>query len=842
MSTSVVHSQASIAEGLQEAIPALLASSDFLTNLINSFQIVGDNFGVETAYFLNGCSDGAAANSMRVFLAMKRKGDHWEENIEPSSDKNALEISTEIRAALNSGEILSGVASTALLGFHNIWEHQTEENLDLIPISSEGHLCGVLCFGWKHDIQNLLNPSEMLLLNTYCKTLGNWLRRYEKIKGLRKERDYFRDIINLGDPAAIVNTALTSDWQSSVKDAQLLNRKIASTIPDQIFIIDLVDQSNLYSNKSNFLGYSLQNIDNPFVFFQKLIHPEDIGPAFDNFFEKLTQASDDQLIESEYRMLTKDKEVVWFNERVKVFKRDKDGNVWQYLNILQDITKRKEAELAKRESDILFRSLFEKNPLGIVITDSQGVVVQCNEQFAQMLGYQIEQLVGRPMTEISHPQDVEGVTEAVSRARENSQNTFFMEKRYLHKDGHVVWGNLNMSMLHHEDGTFRLGIGMIEDVTEKRKIRLALENNEAFQKAILQTLPDLKFRINKTGYFIDYYPSPNQSDDLLDDPQVFMGKNVEDIFPSYIAAAILKNIEKALKSGDLREFEFVMPFEEKLHHYEIRVNAINESEVIAVVRDVSERNWAQIELQDKIRELDEKNKVLQNYIDSNLQLENFAYIASHDLREPLRTMGTFAQLLQKKYEGQLDQSAQTYINFVVKSAKDMNNLIEDLLTYSRIETQENVVEEVYLPDLLQEVIGGLEKAIEESEAIIQYENVPPTIVANPHRIKQLFQNLVANAIKFRRQDEAPQVLINSTDLGNFWQFEVRDNGIGVNPEFHDKIFLLFKKLHSRQDFQGTGLGLAICRKVVEQLGGEIWLESEEGKGSSFFFTIRKQPN
>ena len=222
-----------------------------------------------------------------------------------------------------------------------------------------------------------------------------------------------------------------------------------------------------------------------------------------------------------------------------------------------------------------------------------------------------------------------------------------------------------------------------------------------------------------------------------------------------------------------------------------------------------------------------------------MQLENFAYIASHDLREPLRTMGTFAQLLQKKYGNTLDETANTYLNFVVDGAKNMNNLIEDLLTYSRIETQEDPREKIMLPALLQEIKSGLKKTIEENRAEIEFIDIPPVIEANPTRLKQLIQNLLANAIKFRKQDVPPKICFNCTDLGSYWQFSVEDNGIGIDPEFHDKIFLLFKKLHSRKEFKGTGLGLAICRKVVEQLGGEIWLESEVGKGATFIFTIKK---
>jgi len=241
----------------------------------------------------------------------------------------------------------------------------------------------------------------------------------------------------------------------------------------------------------------------------------------------------------------------------------------------------------------------------------------------------------------------------------------------------------------------------------------------------------------------------------------------------------------------------------------------------------------------KVDELNTKNEELKKYIDSNMQLENFAYITSHDLREPLRTISGFANLLEKKYLGKLDETADEYLGYILTSTKNMNALIEDLLIFSRVHTGEHTIEKIDLDDLLFQVVRSLDGSIKDTGAIVTYENIPETIKANRTKIKQLFQNLISNAIKFRKPDIAPQVIISAKSKGKFWEFIVQDNGIGINEEYFDKIFMIFKRLHTKDQYEGTGIGLSLCKKIVEQHGGEIHPESTVGEGTTFYFTIEK---
>jgi light-regulated signal transduction histidine kinase (bacteriophytochrome) len=221
---------------------------------------------------------------------------------------------------------------------------------------------------------------------------------------------------------------------------------------------------------------------------------------------------------------------------------------------------------------------------------------------------------------------------------------------------------------------------------------------------------------------------------------------------------------------------------------------------------------------------------------SNADLQQFAYVASHDLQEPLRAVSSFSQLLARRYQGKLDSDADDFITFMVEGAARMQTLINDLLAFSRIGTQGNPFALVECEDILEATQENLAVAITESGALITHDPLP-ALVADPTQFLRLFQNLFSNAIKFRRREEAPRIHVSAKRLEHAWQFSVRDNGIGIDPQYFDRIFIIFQRLHGREEYPGTGIGLAICKKIVERRGGRIWVESEPGKGSTFYFVI-----
>lgn len=224
----------------------------------------------------------------------------------------------------------------------------------------------------------------------------------------------------------------------------------------------------------------------------------------------------------------------------------------------------------------------------------------------------------------------------------------------------------------------------------------------------------------------------------------------------------------------------------------------------------------------------------------NKELEQFAFVASHDLQEPLRTTTSFVDLLQKQYKGKLDDRADIYLDFIVQSSDRMKILIKDLLDYSRIGFNKELVQ-VDCNELLREVIADIDSTIKGEEAEIITGNLP-VISAYSTELKQLFQNLVTNAIKFKKKDVIPHIKISSTLEGGFWKFAIEDNGIGIEEQYSDKIFIIFQRLHTRKEFEGSGIGLAHCKKIVELHGGKIWFDSVKDKGTVFYFTLPKDKN
>jgi signal transduction histidine kinase len=286
---------------------------------------------------------------------------------------------------------------------------------------------------------------------------------------------------------------------------------------------------------------------------------------------------------------------------------------------------------------------------------------------------------------------------------------------------------------------------------------------------------------------------------------------------------------------------------------------VNNQEIknINVLQDIMElyASWASSELEhlnnqqilkekaktiaENLEELNQKNQKLEKYIESNMQLENFAYIASHDLKAPIRTIISFSQLLKRNLKGKLNEDGEEYLDFIISASRNMKDLIEDLLSYSKINSQPIQKESIVIENILMAISAEIRTIIHKKNAIINWNCSLIEISGDLIKLKQVFQNLITNGIKFHKSNVPPIINITCKEKPNHWQFSVEDNGIGIKPDYFERIFMLFQKIHLKNEYEGTGLGLAICKKIITQHKGEIWVESIVGEGTSFHFTIAK---
>ena len=364
----------------------------------------------------------------------------------------------------------------------------------------------------------------------------------------------------------------------------------------------------------------------------------------------------------------------------------------------------------------------------------------------------------------------------------------------------------------------------IRNMIESTSARHALRESEARLRRIYNQTPVMLHSITCDGFIVDV--SDYWSQHLGYDRDEIIGKPISDILfedqdllpeTGFCHADEISNHSFKLrkKNGDFIDVLLSATTE--------RGNDGEAVRSLTVMIDVTELRRTQEELER-----------------SNAELQQFAYIASHDLQEPLRMVSSFMQLLQRQYKENLDDKAHQYVEYAVDGANRMSLMINDLLQYSRVKTKGKELSPVDGADALDMALSNLKSAIEDSSAAINVSPLP-TVMADRLQLVSLFQNLVGNAIKYGKPGVPPVVGISARQDGRQYVFSISDNGIGIPPEFHERIFSVFQRLHGTESYEGTGIGLAICEKIVTRHGGRIWLESEEGKGATFNFTLKALP-
>ena len=498
---------------------------------------------------------------------------------------------------------------------------------------------------------------------------------------------------------------------------------------------------------------------------------------------------------------------------------DNNGKPYGIGSVSTDITELKKTEENLKESEERLRLSQTLGNVGIwdwnTITDELHFTPELEQLYGLIPGtiktYQ-------DWRQLTHPDDIEKI-EAKRDEKIANHKPFDLEFRILHKSGQIHWLSAKGGAIYNDEGDILRVLGINTDITHRKKVEESLKESEERYHSLFDNNHAVMLLINPdNGNIIDANPAATHFYGYNYDELVKMNiNNINVLCEEEIHDKMQKSVsfqknnflfKHQLASGEIRDVDV----------YSGKIVLGGEKLLYSIIHDVTDR----MILQDKLKE-------------SNEDLERFAYVSSHDLQEPLRMVTSFTQLLERRYKGRLDEDADDYIGFIVDGAKRMKLLIDDLLMFSRLNTQPKENELVNLETVLDTVLLNLQVSIVENNVEITHDPLP-SIYGDLSRKVQVFQNLISNAIKFNDK-KIIKIHISAKKEGNERIFSVSDNGIGMDPKHLERIFIIFQRLHTREEYEGTGIGLAIIQKIIQQQNGRIWVESELGKGSTFYFTI-----
>lgn len=492
----------------------------------------------------------------------------------------------------------------------------------------------------------------------------------------------------------------------------------------------------------------------------------------------------------------------------------------QFAIIFNDITEYKRTENALKESQARLQSILDHTPTLINIKDLAGRYVLINQKAETVLGITNEEIRGKTPFDIFSEETAEQII-AHDKQVIDSQSSLKIEENVLSEYGIQTLLSVRFPIFDNNGELIAIG-GIFTDITERKNAEEEMLVKERAIESSINAIAIADLQGN-LSYVNDSFLRLWGYDDKAN----VIGEKVLDFWHSQEQAM---EVVQSLGANGHWTGELVgkkkdgSRFDVQLSANMVLDKAQTPICMMASFIDITEQKRAEQQLKETLRELERSNK----------ELEQFAYVASHDLQEPLRMVTSYLQLLEKRYENQLDEDAQEFIYYAVDGAKRMQSLISDLLSYSRIKSRAKSMKNVDFQEIVERAKEHLKFMIEESEAEITYDELP-TLKVDRGQMVQLIQNLINNSIKYN--DNKPVIHISAKKQNSEWIFSVTDNGIGINAKYSERVFQIFQRLHTKREYSGTGIGLAICKKIIERHNGKIWVESEENNGATFYFSI-----
>lgn len=574
------------------------------------------------------------------------------------------------------------------------------------------------------------------------------------------------------------------------------------------------------------LGDPDQRLTPSFAEWERMVHPDDREKVLEHLNQHLEKKSQYDI---EYRHLHRDGHYRWFRAKGQAVWNDQ-GRAVRMAGSLSDITDRRLAEELVLENAEKYRLLVETTDTGYLVIGLDGTVLDANQRYVQLSGHQsLDEILGRTPLEWTSPADTERNNTAIRLAGKQGSIRGF-EVDYVDRSGRVTPVEINATVVASGQGPRMLCL--IRDITERRRTQAAIAEWKARYETASAASRQLVYELDTDTDLVRWgapcEPIFGLPADSLSTLGAWEARVHPDDLTTYQAA------RNAATAGDHRP-----NLEYRVRHADGTYITVEDTarlvpgdggrgaQLVGFVTDVTERARAREELSRHARELAR----------SNAELERFAYVASHDLQEPLRMVISFTQLLSQRYSGKLDSDADEFIAFAVEGAERMRRLIDDLLTYSRVSSGPRTLAPVSARAAAERALANLHASVTESGAVVRVENLPESILADSTHLTLVFQNLIGNAIKFRRPNTPPEVVVRGEAAASGWKISVSDNGIGIDPKHRDRVFHMFQRLNPRSQYAGNGIGLTICRRIVEDMGGQITFESTPQQGSTFSFTV-----
>lgn len=523
----------------------------------------------------------------------------------------------------------------------------------------------------------------------------------------------------------------------------------------------------------------------------------------------------------------------------------------QIAKLEKSETKHKHTEEALKESEEIFKSISASAQDGIVMMDNDRNISYWNKAAERIFSYSKKEAVGKEVHTFLGPNKYHSAyKKGFARFKKTGKGPAegkTLEITAIRKNAKGFSIELSVSAVKIQ-GKWH-SIGIIRDITKRKQAEeelkkhrehfeelveertSALRESEEKYKTLFESTPEGILSSGPDGSIISANPASVETLGY-NNPEELIGMPIVKLYPDP------KSRKKLL--SDLRKKGYLRDYEVKIKRKDgtIRDLLANLKLIKDSNGDILRINEIFSDITDRKQAEENLKKTMEDLVRSNKELEQFAYVASHDLQEPLRMVSSYVQLLERRYKGKLDSDADEFIAYAVDGAGRMQRLINDLLSYSRIGTRGKELEKVECSHALDQATANLSGAIEATGAVVTNDDLP-ILKADESQLIQLFQNLIDNAIKFR-SNGPPRIHVSARNKEKEWLLSVLDNGIGIDPQYAERIFVIFQRLHKRDKYPGTGIGLAICKRIVERHGGRIWVESKPGKGSIFFFTIPRK--